>query len=55
MAITEATGVASQHLFRNLGFTEELAIEYKSYQFKGKQIFSSINKPRNCLLMLYTI
>ena len=55
VAITEATGVASQHLFLNLGFTEESAIEYKSYKFKGKQIFSSINKPRNCLLMSYII
>lgn len=51
IAIAEATGVASQHIFRNLGFTEEFAIEYKSYKFKGKNIFSSIEHPSSCLLM----
>ena len=51
IAIAEATGVASQELFRTLGFTEEFAIEYKSYQFKGEQIFISIDHPPNCLLM----
>ncbi|MFB8790660.1 MAG: hypothetical protein U7123_17850 [Potamolinea sp.] len=51
IAIADATGVASQQIFRNLGFTEEFAIEYKSYKFKGKQIFSSLENPPNCLLM----
>ena len=51
IAIAEATGVGSQHIFQNLGFTEEFAIEYKSYNFKGKQIFSCIENPPNCLLM----
>lgn len=51
IAITEATGVGSQQIFRKLGFTEEFAIEYKSYKFKGKQIFNSIENPPNCLLM----
>ncbi|WP_226586739.1 GNAT family N-acetyltransferase [Microseira wollei] len=51
IAITEATAVGSQHIFRKLGFTEEFAIAYKSYKFKGKQIFSSIEKPSSCLLM----
>ncbi len=51
IAIAEATAVGSQQIFRNLGFTEEFAIEYKSYKFKGKQIFSSLENPPNCLLM----
>jgi ribosomal protein S18 acetylase RimI-like enzyme len=51
IAIAEATSVGSQQIFRNLGFTEEFAIEYKSYKFKGKQIFSSLENPPNCLLM----
>lgn len=51
IAMAEATSVGSQHIFRNLGFTEEFAIEYKSYKFKGKQIFNSIENPPNCLLM----
>lgn len=51
IAIAEATGVGSQQIFRNLGFTEEFAIEYKSYKFKGKQIFSFIENPPHCLLM----
>ena len=51
IAITEDTGVASGHIFQNLGFIEEFAIEYKSYKFKGKHIFSSLENPPNCLLM----
>jgi ribosomal protein S18 acetylase RimI-like enzyme len=51
IAIAEATGVASGQIFRNLGFIEEFAIEYKSYKFKNKHIFSSIENPPNCLLM----
>ena len=51
IAIAEATAVGSQHLFRTLGFTEEFAIEYKSYKFQGKQILSSIENPSSCLLM----
>ncbi|BAY93257.1 MULTISPECIES: GNAT family N-acetyltransferase [unclassified Tolypothrix] len=55
IAVTEATGVASQHIFRKLRFTEEFAIEYKSYKFKDKQIFHCIAHPDNCLLMSSTI
>jgi ribosomal protein S18 acetylase RimI-like enzyme len=51
IAIAEATSVGSQQIFCNLGFTEEFAIEYKSYKFKDKHIFSSIENPPNCLLM----
>lgn len=51
IAIAETTGAISQHIFRNLGFTEEFAIEYNSYKFKGEQIFSSIENPPSCLLM----
>jgi len=51
IAITDATSVGSQQIFRNLGFTEKFAIEYKSYKFKDKHIFSSIENPSNCLLM----
>jgi|SRR5919199_519062 ribosomal protein S18 acetylase RimI-like enzyme len=50
-AIAEATAAVSQHIFRNLGFTEEFAIEYKSYKFKGEQVLSSIENPPSCLLM----
>jgi N-acetylglutamate synthase-like GNAT family acetyltransferase len=50
-AIAEATSVGSQQIFRNFGFNEEFAIEYKPYKFKGKQIFSSIENSPNCLLM----
>ncbi|MEI3649193.1 MAG: GNAT family N-acetyltransferase [Dolichospermum lemmermannii FEM_B0920] len=51
IAIAETTSVGSQQIFQNFGFTEEFAIEYKSYKFKGKHIFSSIENPPNCLLM----
>jgi ribosomal protein S18 acetylase RimI-like enzyme len=55
IAVTEATGVYSQNIFRKLGFTEEFAIEYKSYNFKSQQVFSSLENPSNCLLMSYGI
>jgi ribosomal protein S18 acetylase RimI-like enzyme len=51
IAIAEATGEISQHIFRTLGFTEEFAIEYRSYKFQGQQSFSSIENPPSCLLM----
>jgi ribosomal protein S18 acetylase RimI-like enzyme len=51
IAITEATSIASQNIFRKLGFNEEFAIEYDSHNFQGKKVFSSIKNQHNCLLM----
>lgn len=50
-AIAEATGTVSQHIFRSLGFAEEFAIDYNSYEFKGEKVFDSIEHPPSCLLM----
>ncbi|MBD2182116.1 GNAT family N-acetyltransferase [Planktothrix sp. FACHB-1355] len=41
-AVTEATSLVYQHIFKKLGFQEELEIEYKSYTFKGKKFFESL-------------
>ena len=41
-AVTEATGVVSQHLFRKLGFQERCRIAYQNFQYDGEAVFSSI-------------
>jgi N-acetylglutamate synthase-like GNAT family acetyltransferase len=55
IAVAEATGVVSQHIFDKLGFKEEFSIEYKSYKFKDKHIFSSIEHSPHCRLMSYAL
>jgi ribosomal protein S18 acetylase RimI-like enzyme len=55
LAISEATGFASQHIFRKLGFKEEVTFLYDSYIFRGQKIFSSIKESASCKLMSYSI
>ncbi|MCP2727310.1 GNAT family N-acetyltransferase [Limnofasciculus baicalensis] len=50
-AIVEATGLASQHIFRSFGFQEEAAIKYKTYKFNNKKILSTIENSEKCILM----
>jgi ribosomal protein S18 acetylase RimI-like enzyme len=42
VAIAEATGKASQHIFRKLGFAERAQISYRDYVFNGRRVFESI-------------
>ncbi len=51
VAIAEATGLTSQHIFRSLGFVEEFAVAYNSYTFQGEKLFQSINNSHSCILM----
>lgn len=50
-AIAEASSAGSQHIFRSLGFQEEVALEYKSYTFNGEKVFRAIEHPPSCILM----
>jgi hypothetical protein len=51
-AIAEVTGLASQHITRDkLGFKEKFAIEYKSFTYKGKNVFKNIKTPQRCILI----
>ncbi|MBW4634162.1 MAG: GNAT family N-acetyltransferase [Iphinoe sp. HA4291-MV1] len=55
LAIAEATGLISQHVFRKLGFREEVTFFYDSYTSQGEKIFSSIKESPGCKLMSYSI
>jgi len=50
-AVTEATGVVSQHLFRKLGFREQLRVSYRDYQYDGRSVFASIRGHDATILM----
>jgi len=50
-AITEATGSASQRVFRKLGFVDALVTPYKDFTFDGVRVFSSIDGVEGTILM----
>lgn len=51
-AIAEATGLASQHIVCDkLGFKEKFEIEYKSFTYKGKNVFKNIKAPQSCIFI----
>lgn len=50
-AITEATGSASQHVFRKRGFRDRLMASYKEFMFNGQRVFSSIEGVEGAILM----
>jgi ribosomal protein S18 acetylase RimI-like enzyme len=50
-AITEATGVVSQHVFRKLGFTDRLRASYRDYRYQGRAVFASIGNHEAAILM----
>jgi hypothetical protein len=49
--IAEPTGFATQHIIKKLGFTQINCIEYKKFQFQGKNIFENIEGPVGIPLM----
>jgi ribosomal protein S18 acetylase RimI-like enzyme len=51
MAVTEATGSTSQHIFRQLGFVDRLTVRYSDYVFDGRPVFSSIKGHIGAILM----
>lgn len=50
-AVTEATGVVSQHVFGKLGFKERFRTSYQDYRFEGRAVFRSIRVHEGTLLM----
>lgn len=54
-AVTEATGVVSQHVFRKLGFTDRLRTAYQDYEYGGRRVFASIRDHEATILMERTI
>ena len=51
MAVTEATNMVSQHIFRRQGFVERVQRSYEAYRFNGRQVFASIAEHRGPILM----
>jgi ribosomal protein S18 acetylase RimI-like enzyme len=50
-AFTEATGRASQHIFRKLGFQERHTVAYEDFRFDGRPVFASIDSTVGIVLM----
>jgi len=51
-AVTEATGVISQHIFRSrFGFRDRLEIPYKTFVYEGRPVFASIEGHSGTILM----
>ena len=51
MAVTEATGSTSQHIFRKHGFQDRLTTRYPEYRFGGEPVFASIQGHLGTILM----
>jgi GNAT superfamily N-acetyltransferase len=51
MAVTEATGVISQHIFRKCGFVDRIEIPYKTFIYQGRRVFMSIEGHTSTILM----
>ena len=50
-AVTEATGVVSQRVFRKLGFTDRANVTYADYRYEGRPVFASIRDHTATILM----
>ena len=51
-AVAEATGVISQHIFKNrFGFVDRLEIPYKTFVYQGRRVFESIEGHPGTILM----
>jgi ribosomal protein S18 acetylase RimI-like enzyme len=51
-AVTEATGAASQRVFRKCGFEELLVASYQQFAFNEQRVFSGIVEPEGAALMV---
>jgi ribosomal protein S18 acetylase RimI-like enzyme len=51
LAVTEATGKISQHIFRKQGFAERVRRSYLSHQFAGRAPFASVAEQGGPILM----
>jgi len=51
MAITEATGKVSQHIFRKNGFVDRFSVSYVDYKYENEPVFASIRDHEKAILM----
>lgn len=51
IAVTEATGKISQHVFRTLGFVDRFKVSYRDFRCDGKVAFARITEHDGALLM----
>ncbi len=54
-AVTEATGVVSQRVFRKLAFEERFRVSYRDYRYQGRAVFASIVGHEGAALMERTL
>jgi len=54
-AVTEATGVISQRVFRKLGFEERCRVSYRDFRYGGETVFASIVGHDGAALMTRTL
>ena len=50
-AVTEATGIISQHIFRKCGFVDQHEIVYKDFIYEGGKPFESIEGHPSAIFM----
>jgi GNAT superfamily N-acetyltransferase len=50
-AVTEATGVVSQHVFRKSGFVERARVSYQNFRYEDRRVFASIREHEAAILM----
>ena len=50
-AVTEATGIVSQRVFRKQGFVDRFSVSYRDFTHEGKFVFGSIQGHENAILM----
>jgi GNAT superfamily N-acetyltransferase len=51
MAVTEATGIVSQRVFRKNGFVDRFSVSYRDFAHAGKLVFNSIQGHEYAILM----
>ncbi|MDE3137624.1 MAG: GNAT family N-acetyltransferase [Acidobacteriota bacterium] len=51
MAVTEATGIVSQRVFRKQGFVDRFSVSYRGFKHEGKFVFNSIQGHESAILM----
>jgi ribosomal protein S18 acetylase RimI-like enzyme len=51
LAVTEATNLTSQHIFRKAGFVERVRGSYREHRFNGKAFFAAVAEHGGPILM----
>lgn len=50
-AVVEASGLASQHIFRKRGFSDRVEVAYQSYLYEGRRPFASVSEVPSIVLL----